>query len=182
MRDHWEVVDRRELLDASPWLKVYAETVRLEDEKTLVPNFYHVDIPAYAIVFAVTTDQRVPMIEEYKHAVGRRILGLPAGYIEEGEPPMESAQRELREETGLAAEHWQTIGVFTVDGNRGCGQAHAFLALEAYPVAEPDPRDLGHQTIHFFEMDHLRKLWLSGEITMLPTTAVIGLGLAHIGK
>src|SRR5688572_3995104 len=117
MSDVWEVVERRELLDGSPWFKVYTETVRLEDEKTLIPDFYRIEIPAYTIIFPVSFNRQVVLIEQYKHGIGRRIFELPAGYIEPGESPLLSAQRELLEETGLEASEWRSLGVFTVDGN-----------------------------------------------------------------
>ncbi len=181
MDEGWEVIERRELLDAAPWLKVFAETVRLEDKRTLVPNFYHVEIPPYVVIFALTEGQHVALIEHYKHGVKRRVLELPAGYIDPGESPLDSARRELQEETGLTAPEWCSLGVFTVDGNRGCGQAHAFLARHARQVAVPQAGDLEHQCIHFYDLDRLREHWLAGKFVTIAATAVIGLALAHLG-
>jgi ADP-ribose pyrophosphatase len=178
--DRWEVLARRELLDCSPWLKVFVETVRLEDGQTVIPDFYHIAIPPYVIVFALTTDRRVALIEQYKHAVGTRVLELPAGYIEPGEEPLIGAQRELLEETGLRAASWQALGAFTVDGNRGCGLAYAYLAQGAEQIAAPDPGDLERQTVRLVDLEQLRDMWLTGGFPTLAAMAVIGLGLALV--
>ena len=42
------------------------------------------------------------------------------------------------EETGYQAECWQALGDYAVDGNRGAGRAHLYLATGAHQVAEPD--------------------------------------------
>lgn len=173
------MVERRELLDASPWLKVFAETVRLEDGNTLVPNFYHIESPSFVMIFAITADHQVAVIEHYRHAIGRYVFDLPAGYIESGEEPLISAKRELLEETGLDAPDWKPLGVFTIDGNRGCGQCHAFFASNARHIATPNAGDLELQTLHFFEISHLRQRWLDGDFPTISSAAIIGLGLAH---
>src|SRR5262249_38275785 len=106
----------------------------------LVTPFYLVELPDFAIVVAQAADGRVVVERQYKHGVGEVALFLPAGLIEEAEDPLEAARRELREETGYEADEWESLGVFTVDGNRGCGRAHVFAArgarLAATPVAD----------------------------------------------
>ncbi len=181
MNRTWEVLERHKLLDRSPWLRVFSETVRLEDGLTVIPDFYRVDLPSYAIIFAVTVERQVALVEQYKHGVGQRILELPAGCIEAGEEPLTCAQRELLEEAGLEALDWRSLGVFTVDGNRGCGQAHAFLALDARRVSQPIPADLEQQQVRFYDLEHLRKLWKIGGCLTVSSVALIGLGLAHVG-
>jgi ADP-ribose pyrophosphatase len=182
MPDHWEVLEQRDLLDCSPWLTVRQEVVQLEDGETIIPDFYIVDAPSFAIVFAATVDRKVVLVEQYKHAAGRRVFELPAGYVTSGEEPLHAAQRELLEETGMAAPRWEPLGTFIQDGNRGCGMCFAYLALGAKKVAEPDSGDLQRQTLHFYDPKALRDFWLSGGSFVIGSTAVIGLGLAALEK
>ena len=182
MPDHWEILEQRDLLDCSPWLTVRKEVVRLEDGQTTIPDFYIVDAPSYAMVFALTVDSKVALVEQYKHAAGRRVFELPAGYVNPGEDPFLTAQRELLEETGLTATRWNPLGTFIQDGNRGCGSCFAFLALGAKHTAEPDSGDLQRQTLHFYDLKTLREFWLSGGAYVIGSMAVIGLGLAALEK
>ena len=55
-------------------------------------------------ILPLTTDGRVLLIRQYHHAIGRALLGLPAGIREPGETPVATARRELIEETGYAPE------------------------------------------------------------------------------
>jgi ADP-ribose pyrophosphatase len=176
----WKVLERAEVLDCSPWFKVTSETVLLEDGRTVVPDFYQIEAASFSMIFALTVERQVALVEQYKHAVGQRILELPAGYIEAGEDPLVGAKRELLEETGLQAPRWHSLGAFIKDGNRNCGTCHAYLALDAEQVADPDPGDLQVQTLRFFDLERLRAFWRSGRCLTLDSTAVMGLGLAVI--
>src|SRR5262245_38701399 len=131
----WEVLNETVVVDSPPWIRVTEEKVRLHDGK-IVESFFRVEQPPFALIFAVTKDGKVPFITQYKHGPRARSMELPAGYIEPGEDPLESAKRELLEETGLIAAEWKPLGAYFLDGNRWCGQSHMFLALEAERAAE----------------------------------------------
>jgi ADP-ribose pyrophosphatase len=59
----------------------------------------------------VTDDGHLVMERQYRHPLSRVFLEIPAGKLEVGEAPLECAKRELREETGFEAGHWQYLGV-----------------------------------------------------------------------
>ena len=104
----------------------------------------------------------------YKHGVGKVNLGLPAGYIEPGEDPAETAKRELAEEVGLRSDHWESLGAYTVDGNRGVGRCHVFLARDCHAAeSQPSSDDLEEARETWLTLDewstHLRK----GDVTTL---------------
>jgi ADP-ribose pyrophosphatase len=70
--------------------------------------------PAVAIV-AITNDDRVVLVEQFRIPAGQRVIEIPAGLSgdtpgTEGEPLLESAKRELLEETGYEASRWTELG------------------------------------------------------------------------
>ncbi|MDO9488973.1 MAG: NUDIX hydrolase [Sphingomonadaceae bacterium] len=68
-----------------------------------------------AVILALTDDDEVVLVEQPRVPLGRRCLELPAGLVgdeSEGEDAAVSAERELEEETGFAADHWEELGEF----------------------------------------------------------------------
>jgi ADP-ribose pyrophosphatase len=99
------------------WLvTVRTDKVRMPDnhyaERSVVTH------PGAVAVVALDDDQRVLMIRQYRHPVGRQLWEIPAGLRDtEGESPLQTAQRELLEETGYRAREWHTlVDYFTSPG------------------------------------------------------------------
>src|SRR3954465_6398844 len=70
--------------------------------------------PAVAIV-AITNDDQIVLVDQFRIPAGRRVIEIPAGLSgdtpgTEGEPLLESAKRELLEETGYKADRWTELG------------------------------------------------------------------------
>jgi len=59
-----------------------------------------------AVAMLAWDGERLAMVSQWRHATGHVLLEIPAGTLEPGEPPIETARRELAEEVGLAAETW----------------------------------------------------------------------------
>ncbi|MCZ2861007.1 NUDIX domain-containing protein [Blastococcus sp. VKM Ac-2987] len=66
--------------------------------------------PGAVAVVALDDDGHVVLLRQYRHPVGEYLWELPAGLRDaDGEPPLQTAQRELAEETRLAAERWSLL-------------------------------------------------------------------------
>jgi ADP-ribose pyrophosphatase len=91
-------------------------------------------------IVPIDGDGNVVLVRQYRHALGMDLLELPAGGIEDGEEPLVAAQRELREETGLAAGSLVVLGGFYSAPGFLTEYLHLFLAtdLTESPLA-PDP-------------------------------------------
>jgi len=178
----WRTISRTTILDARPWLELSVEHVRLPDGRE-IERFYRVGLPEYAVVAALTEDGLVVMERQYKHAVGRVVCNLPAGYIDDGEGPLAGAKRELLEETGYAAKNWRRLGSFWVDGNRGCGRMHAFAAWDARRVCDDKNCDEVEEVeVMLVEpAEALRKLW-DGEIVTMGSALAMSLAFLLPGS
>jgi ADP-ribose pyrophosphatase len=175
--EHWETLSRREVADGRPWVRLWAEAVRLPDGH-VVEGFFTIEMPDYAVVVALTPDGRVVVERNYKHGPRRVCLNVPAGYVEQGEDPLAAARRELLEETGYVADEWVSLGSFTNNGNRGCGVGHLFLARQAQKVAEPDAGDLEEMEIGLMGLDEVIEAVRRGDVAVLSVAAAIGLAVA----
>jgi ADP-ribose pyrophosphatase len=94
---------------------------------------------ATAIV-AVDADGFVVLVRQTREAARRQLLELPAGTLEQGEQPLESAKRELLEEVGLHGGRWRKLATFYSSPGFCREQVHLFLAEEV-EVGTPSPEE-----------------------------------------
>lgn len=173
----WRTLSRKLAFDASPWVRHWVEKVELPNG-IIADDFHTIELRDFAIVLALTSDGLVIGERHYRHGVGEVCFVLPAGYVEPGEAPLAAAQRELLEETGYRADDWLSLGSFVVDGNRGCGRMHAFLARGAHEVQPQDLDSMEEIHVDLIPLDAVLMMLSKGEIKTLATAAA--LGLAHI--
>jgi ADP-ribose pyrophosphatase len=98
-----------------------------------------VEHPGAVVIAALDDHERLYFVRQYRHAIGRPLLELPAGGLEKGEDPLTAAKRELREEVGLAAAEWAHLGSFYSSPGFANELLHAFAARSLRTVErEPD--------------------------------------------
>lgn len=105
---------------------VRSDTFRYNGEE-LVRQY--VDHPGAAAIVVLDDQDRVLLIQQYRHPIRHRDWEIPAGLLDiDGETPLETARRELAEEADLAASDWQPlVSVFTTPGGND-EVVHVFLA------------------------------------------------------
>ena len=177
MAHQFRTVGTEQLLDA-PIIAVRRDDVVMPGE--VVAQREVVEHLGAVAVVALDDSNRVAMVEQYRHSVGRRLWELPAGLLDvKGEDELTGAQRELQEEAGLSASQW---GVLTdlVTSPGFCEEAvRVFLARGLSQVdkldAEGDEEaDMGFAWV---DLDEALERVLSGEI--VNSIAVAGILAAH---
>ena len=78
-------------------------------------EFFVVDLPNWVNVIAVTAEDEVVLIEQYRHGTDTITIEIPGGNVDSEESFLDAARRELEEETGYVSDDWVELG--TVDPN-----------------------------------------------------------------
>jgi NTP pyrophosphohydrolases including oxidative damage repair enzymes len=120
-----EVVSSDLVYEGLVW-DVRSDTVRYGDGEIVRQ---YVDHPGAAAVVAIDDEERVALIQQYRHPIRHRDWEIPAGLLDvPGEPPIETARRELEEEVDLRAESIEPlVSIFTTPGGND-EVVHIFLA------------------------------------------------------
>ena len=102
----------------------------------------YVEHPGAAAIVALDDEERVLLIQQYRHPIRHRDWEIPAGLLDvAGESPMQTARRELIEEADLQASRWTPlVSVFTTPGGND-EVVHLFLARGLTPVAQAHARE-----------------------------------------
>ncbi len=90
-------------------LKVHRDTVRLPDGSS--GGREYIRHPGAVAIVPLFDDGRVLLERQFRYPHGREFIELPAGKLEPGEPHLDTAKRELLEETGYVAAEWTRLGV-----------------------------------------------------------------------
>lgn len=148
-------------------------TVSVRD--TLLPNGVPMTVeavqhPGAAAAVAIDASGNVVLIRQFRPVVGEYLLELPAGKLEGNEEAMETAKRELREETGLDAQTLQLLGSVMSAPGYSTERVSIFLARNL-TTSESALGDHELVTVVPMPFDEALKLLKSGVITDAKTVA-----------
>ena len=115
------------------------------------------------VMVPVTTEGKLVLVRQWRRATGKVLLELPAGTVDEGEPPLETAKRELQEEIGFKANQITPLGGFFSAPGILTEYLHLYLA-EDLEASQLDPDENEELDLIELTMDEALDAIESGEI------------------
>ncbi len=159
-------------------LALRADEVRMPGGRTAIREV--VEHYGAVAVAAVDADDRLLMIHQYRHPLGRRIWELPAGLLDlAGEDPIQGAARELLEETGVVAGAWRVLIDVAVSPGFCDEAVRVYLARDLTTGVRPaaDDNEEADLSVHWFDLGEAVGAVLAGEI--VNATAAAGVLAAY---
>ena len=157
-------------------LNLIVDKVELPSGKTTLREI--VDFPNTVTLIPVSDDSIV-FVNQVRYAVGGEILELPAGKVEHGENPVDTARRELEEETGYRCGALREILSFYVTPGYSTEFMRFYVATQLELTRErPDEDEILEPLI--LPMDQARKMLLSGRFRDAKT--ILGLAVFFLSQ
>lgn len=149
---------------------VHTDTVEMDDGRRSFREI--VDHPGGVGIVAVDGDNNVFMVRQFRYAMDKELLEIPAGKLEKGEEPLDCAVRELSEETGCSAKRLVPLGTVYPSPGYTCEVLYIYLAADL-TEGENHPDEGELLSVARMPLDELCDMAERGDISDAKT--VIGL-------
>ena len=178
---NWKIL-KSEYLFKDTWFTVRKDTCETPEGKIISP-YYVYEFPTWVSALALTEDNKVIMVRQYRHAIQETIIEVPGGCVDDTDKDYQSAiARELMEETGYEFKHFEYLGKISPNPSTNNNWMHMFLATGGVKVSE---QQLDHNEdieVVLIEIDELQKLVEENKIIQALHVCTIMYGLAKLPR
>lgn len=160
--EKWKVLDSK-YIHKGPWATLRCDKLELPNGH-IKEEYYVLEYPDWVNMVAFTEDEKIILIQQYRHGAERTMLEIPAGVIEKGEKPEEAARRELLEETGYAFKSIEKVSELYANPATSGNLTHTFLLRGGKKVQEQDLDASEDIKVFTYSVEEVKKLLLENKI------------------
>ena len=152
----WKVVESKHIFE-QPWFTVRKDICDLPNGKQH-SAYYILEYPSWVSAFALTEDNKVLLVRQYRHGLGVVSTELPGGVVDKGETEAAAIARELKEETGYVFDSFEELGKIAPNPATSNNYMHMFLARGGKKVAEQNLDDTEDVEVLTCTIDEVKQL------------------------
>lgn len=171
----WKILESRR-----PFPKFRIDTCELPSGKNY--KAFVLEFDAWANVVALTKNNEVVLIKQYRHGVQEVSLELPGGVVDAGENPLEGARRELMEETGYTADNFIEIGRIYPNPAIQQNTLYCYLAAGAELAGSQHLDEMEEIEVQLVPLDEMVELVRRGKFLHALNVAVLFQALVYLGR
>jgi 8-oxo-dGTP pyrophosphatase MutT (NUDIX family) len=176
----WRILSSEYRIDTK-FLRLRVDRVELPSG-VVVDEYYVRESRGFCVIFALTPDDDVLFVRQYKHGAAQIVTELPAGMIDADESPDACAVRELAEETGYTGSPPEFVRTFLADPTNATAHFHLFIVRDAVRTREQQLDVTEDIEVRLAPVDEVRPMALDGRISGASQVAAILVSLAHLGR
>ncbi len=177
----WKTISS-EYLFKDTWFTVRKDTCIKPDGKIVTP-YYVYEFPTWVTALALTADDQVVMVRQYRHAIEDSIIEIPGGCVDETDKNFEEAiARELLEETGYEFSTYEYLGKISPNPSTNTNWMHMFLARGGKKIKEQSLDHNEEIEVLLISIDQLKQLIKERQIVQAMHATAIFYGLERLGE
>ena len=180
----WKVLESKELYRAGLF-RLRGDRCELPDHRVM-PRYYVMEFLNWVNIVPLTTDRKIVLVEQYRHAAAEVFLEIPGGSMDlpidgKSEDPLEAAVRELREETGYVPTRTELVCSHFPNPSMQNNLMHTFIGYDCKLVQAPEPDQYEDIRVVTKTIPEVVELLLSGQMTHSIVTASLLYALPKLG-
>jgi len=178
---NWKTLSS-EYLFKDTWFTVRKDVCEKPDGKIVSP-YYVYEFPTWVSAVALTENNKIVMVRQYRHAIGETILEIPGGCVDDTDESLETAiSRELMEETGHAFSSYEYLGKISPNPSTNNNWMHMFLATGGKKVKEQELDHNEEIEVVLISIDELKQLLREHKIFQAMHVTTIMYALVKLGE
>ncbi len=143
------------------------------DSENHKASFSILEAPDWINVIALTPENGIVLVEQYRYGIEEPTLELPGGVSDPGESPFESSKRELLEETGYSSEDWVSLGNVSSNPAMQTNYTHTYLARNCTKTSEQQLDGNERINVHVIPLVEFLDLVGRGEVSHSLVVAAV---------
>ena len=177
----WEKISSEYLFKAT-WFTIRKDKCETPEGKIIDP-YYVYEFPTWVTALALTEENKVVMVRQYRHALGETILEIPGGCVDDTDKSLEDAiARELLEETGYSFKKYDYLGKISPNPSTNDNWMHMFLATGGVKTAEQNLDHNEEIEVYILSIEEVKQLLRENKIVQSLHATAIFYALDKLGK
>jgi ADP-ribose pyrophosphatase len=177
----WKILSS-EYLYKETWFTIRKDVCETPEGKIIDP-YYVYEFPTWVSALAITNDNKVVMVKQYRHGIEDTILEVPGGCVDDTDKTLEEAvARELKEETGYVFKNYFYLGKISPNPSTNNNWMHMFLATGG---EQASMQQLDHNEeieVMTIELEELRELIEQNQVVQALHVCTIMYGLGKLAS
>jgi len=164
-----------------PWATLRADKCEMPDGR-IVDEYYVLEYPNWVNAVAITEDNKVLMVTQYRHAANIVSLEIPGGVIDGDEKPVDAMRRELLEETGYQFDDFELLCTVYANPSTANNHTYCYLAKGGKKVQEQDLDEHEELVVSEHTIAEVKQLLLDNKIAQALHCTGLFYALAKLGE